>query len=90
VTRVWWWIGEDKHPWLYRDSNPRSQRSNNQNLRMRDLWDRRNFGVEGKLYSNCIVYNSENMNKEVGLMSDIQWIYLQQTTEDFQRKLITI
>jgi hypothetical protein len=26
VTSGWWWIDKDKHPWLKRDSNPRSQR----------------------------------------------------------------
>jgi hypothetical protein len=38
VTSEWWWIDEDKHLCLKRDSSPRSQRPDDLGLR---FWDRR-------------------------------------------------
>jgi hypothetical protein len=35
VTSEWWWTDEDKHPYLKRNSNPRSQRPSDQDLRLR-------------------------------------------------------
>jgi hypothetical protein len=42
MTSEWWWIDEDKHPCLKRDTNPRSQRPSNQDLRIRprSYWER--------------------------------------------------
>jgi hypothetical protein len=42
VISEWWWTDEDKHLYLKRDSNRRSQRSSGQGLRLRQRghWDR--------------------------------------------------
>jgi hypothetical protein len=41
VTSEWWWVDEDKHPCLMRDSNPQSQHSSYQVLcpRLHGHWD---------------------------------------------------
>jgi hypothetical protein len=35
VTSEWWWIVEDKHPYVKQESNPLSQRLSDQDLGLR-------------------------------------------------------